>query len=279
MHGRISYVLTPVLVGAGVGGADGAMTHHVMLTLSAYMGGYIFLCFLAGSLATGLYYLAELVEEYSKLTAKVLKHTIQGVAGMHVLLFLMDGTPFTCLLVSLAACAAHGMLLKPYPYISLSSPEFIASCVLTAIQSWMWAGFFREGFTIDSRTYGYYTTEMTLGFFLIMVLLVPFGFFISLSANEGVLPSQSTGSFHGLAQGAAIHTRSGSGMGDMDTGGGGSDMLPGMEGRKRRSKNVVIHLFRRFRAFFIRQKGVVVAFLESQFPGFKAQFGVKRGRA
>jgi len=257
------------------------MAHHVMLTLTAYIGGYIFLCFVAGSLATGLYYLAELVEEYSKLTAKVLKHTIQGVALTHVLVYMLDGTPLKCLLVSLAACAAHSLMLKPFPYISLTSFEFIASFALTLVQTWLWIGYFREGFHIDSRTYGYYTTEMVMGFFLVMVWLVPFGFLMSLSSNDGVLPSSSTGNFFGDGGGIASHTRTGSGLGsgsnlaDMD----GMDMPGGMDGRRRRSKNVVIHLFAKVRVFLMKQKAVVVSLLEKHFPGFRAQYGIKRGRA
>ena len=36
--------------------------------------------------ACGLYYMAELAEEYSRLTKKILTHCIQGVIAIHVLL-------------------------------------------------------------------------------------------------------------------------------------------------------------------------------------------------
>ncbi len=36
--------------------------------------------------ACGLYYMAELAEEYSRLTKKILTHSIQGVIAIHVLL-------------------------------------------------------------------------------------------------------------------------------------------------------------------------------------------------
>eukprot|EP00239_Pterosperma_sp_CCMP1384_P008145 CAMPEP_0197859948 /NCGR_PEP_ID=MMETSP1438-20131217/34968_1 /TAXON_ID=1461541 /ORGANISM="Pterosperma sp., Strain CCMP1384" /LENGTH=104 /DNA_ID=CAMNT_0043476635 /DNA_START=593 /DNA_END=907 /DNA_ORIENTATION=+ len=37
----------------------------------------------------------------------------------------------------------------------------------------------------------YYTIEYVMGFFLLVVWIVPFGYFISLAANESVLPMQS----------------------------------------------------------------------------------------
>ena len=42
-----------------------------------YTGGYLFLVFIAVCLATGLYYLAEIVEEYTRVTKKVLTWAIK----------------------------------------------------------------------------------------------------------------------------------------------------------------------------------------------------------
>ena len=44
--------------------------------------------------ACGLYYMAELAEEYSRLTKKILTYCIQGVIGIHVLLLIFDRFPF-----------------------------------------------------------------------------------------------------------------------------------------------------------------------------------------
>ena len=44
-----------------------------LATLVVYIGGYLFLVFLAVCLATGLYYLAELVEEYTTASKKAIK--------------------------------------------------------------------------------------------------------------------------------------------------------------------------------------------------------------
>jgi hypothetical protein len=73
----------------------------------------------------------------------------------------------------------------------------------------------------------YHSIEYLLGFFLMVVWIVPFGFFISLAANESVLPSGGlAGSGGGLGGGGA----SGGGMGGMGGMGGGSSMPAGAFG-------------------------------------------------
>merc|ERR1712216_196323 len=59
-----------------------------------YVSGYLVLLFLAICMACGLYYMAELAEEYSRLTKKILTYCIQGVIGIHVLLLIFDRFPF-----------------------------------------------------------------------------------------------------------------------------------------------------------------------------------------
>ena len=175
---------------------------HMLSLLVVYAGGYTFLVFLAICLATGLYYLAELVEEYTTFTKKVITYAVYGIVGLHVLLLVVDRQPFLCVASGIAAHAAYFTLLKKFPFISLTSPEFLASCGLLALNHYMWLRHFMQQ---------YYTVEYVMGFFLICVWLVPFGFFISLAANESVLPSNMSGGAYG----------SSSDMGSWGGGGGG----------------------------------------------------------
>ena len=69
----------------------------------AYSGAYLFLVLIAVCLATGLYYLAEMVEEHTRLTKRVLQWSIKISVGVNVLLLIVDGMPFSCVAVSLAA--------------------------------------------------------------------------------------------------------------------------------------------------------------------------------
>jgi hypothetical protein len=151
----------------------------------AYSGAYLFLVFIAVCLATGLYYLAEMVEEHTRLTKRVLQWSIKISVGVNVLLLIVDGMPFSCVAVSLAALGCYQTLLKRFPFIEATSPEFIGSALFLVANHVMWLRHFRG----DAYEYEHHTLEYHLGFFLMIVWIVPFGFFISLAANESVLPS------------------------------------------------------------------------------------------
>ncbi|OZJ06044.1 hypothetical protein BZG36_01146 [Bifiguratus adelaidae] len=70
--------------------------------------------------------------------------------------------------------------LKTFPFISLTSPPFLASCVLVLLNHYLWFTYFSS----------HYEPFMDIAsFFGIMVWLVPFAYFISLSANDAVLPT------------------------------------------------------------------------------------------
>ena len=156
-----------------------------------YTGGYLFLVFIAVCLATGLYYLAEIVEEYTRVTKKVLTWAIKISVGMNVALLVIDRLPFLCILISCAAQGAYWTLLKRFPFMELASPEFLGSVGALILNHFMWMRHFKHDDHHDDH-YGRYndghSVEYLLGFFLMVVWIVPFGFFISLAANESVLP-------------------------------------------------------------------------------------------
>jgi hypothetical protein len=170
----------------------------------------------------GLYYLAEMVEEYTRFAKKFLQNAIKITIGIHALLFFVDGLPFTACLVGGASQIAYSRLLKRYPFIEVQTVEFAASVAMLILTHVYWMRYFRE-----ER----YSTEYAMGFFLCTTWLVPFGFFISLAANESVLPGSTSGI--GGGPGAA-------------TGGiGGNGVYgPGSTGNSREKKrsNVVLQI-------------------------------------
>ncbi|CAM6095506.1 unnamed protein product [Calypogeia fissa] len=151
--------------------------------LVVYAGFYLFLVFFAVCLATGLYYVAELVEEYTRLTKRIINYTIKAVIGIHVVLLLWDRLPFLCIALGIAAHVFYYRMLKTFPYISLTSQDFIASVSLFVISHIAWLRFFLR----DPRCASV-SIEWVLGFMLVILWIVPFAFFISLAANESVLP-------------------------------------------------------------------------------------------
>lgn len=139
--------------------------------------------FMAVCLATGLYYLAEMVEEYTRLTKKVLDWSIKASYGFHALLFIVDRMPFFACAVSCLAQFAYSRMLKRFPFIDFTSGEFLGSVAAMGATHWVWVRHFHST---------YHSTEYVLGFFFMIVWFVPFGFFISIAANESVLPGGAT---------------------------------------------------------------------------------------
>ncbi|KAG0261985.1 erv26 super protein [Actinomortierella ambigua] len=145
-----------------------------------YAGSAIAFLFAVLSIACGLYYLAELVEEYTVQTKRVIKGMTVAVVALHVLLWLMDGLPFSKIAFSLVCHGVYSLNLANFPNISLVSLPFLASCVLVLADHFMWFQYFGRH---------YHTFSSIASFFGICVWLVPFSYFISLSANDNTLPN------------------------------------------------------------------------------------------
>ena len=100
-------------------------------------------------LAAGLYYLAELIEEYTVATSRIIKYmimvskrvTFEIMTGLNSLcdcfqfstamlagLYLFEGFPLLMVGIGLFTNLVYFGLLQTFPYIMLSSPNFILSC-------------------------------------------------------------------------------------------------------------------------------------------------------
>ena len=154
-----------------------------------YVSGYIFLLFVAVCLACGLYYLAELVEEHTTLTKRLMYVCTYAVLAAHPLFYLFEQLPLLAVLCGGATHACYLWLLKTFPYLHPLSPPFIASLVGLVGSHYFWLSHFLSH---------YHSTTHVLCFLLFAVWLVPFGFFISLSANESTLPDRLGGGGGGL---------------------------------------------------------------------------------
>ena len=148
-----------------------------------YVAGYLFLLFVAVCLASGLYYMAELVEEHTVLTRRLISISTVAVLVVHVLFMLFESLPISALAVGMAAHGCYLWLLQSFPFVKMLSPAFLASSVLLVLSHVMWFQHFLSHF---------HQTTHVLCFLFLNVWLVPFGFFISLSANESILPGRSS---------------------------------------------------------------------------------------
>ncbi|QIX01291.1 hypothetical protein AMS68_006808 [Peltaster fructicola] len=167
-----------------------------ILPLLGIIGLVLGFLFLTLAIASGLYYLSELVEEHSVLTKKFLSYLVFVIIGIQVLL-LIDRLPLTLSLLSIASHVIYLQNLRRFPWVKLSDPIFIASCVLVLVNHYLWFKHFSKTPEPTMR-YNYYDTPKVpsfteiASFFGIQVWLVPFALFISLSAGENVLPSMGS---------------------------------------------------------------------------------------
>lgn len=179
-----------------------------ILPLLGYVGLLLGFLFLTLSIASGLYYLSEIVEEHSVLSSKVLRRLIYTVMASLSLLWLVDGFPLHLIAMSFVSHGVYLGNLRHFPVVKLQDPIFLLSCGLVILNHWAWFRFFSkpDAFTkprrggantgnVWSSGYNYYDqpsfTEIA-SYFGLCVWLVPFALFVSLSAGENVLPSMGS---------------------------------------------------------------------------------------
>ncbi|KAF2480571.1 transmembrane adaptor Erv26 [Neohortaea acidophila] len=181
-----------------------------ILPLLGYLGLVLGFLFLTLAIASGLYYLSEIVEEHTVIAKKVLTRMIYAVIAIQLLLLAVDRFPFLLCALSIASHVVYLQNLRRFPIVKLTDPIFLASCALVLLNHWLWFRHFSRTPTrspSDMR-YNYYdpptgpTFTEIASFFGLNVWLTPFALFVSLSAGENVLPSM--GSEYATGQGSSF---------------------------------------------------------------------------
>ncbi|KAL0476263.1 transmembrane adaptor Erv26 [Acrasis kona] len=153
-----------------------------LFVIIAYASLYVGLAFCALCLATGLYYLAELAEEYAVIAKKINTWLILSIIVIHILLWIFDEFKLNQILFGIVSHIVYFQLLKGFPYIRVKSISFIASCACFLISHVLWYYHFT-----DYRT-PYYDLSQLLGFFFSCVWLAPTALFVTLSIGDMSLP-------------------------------------------------------------------------------------------
>jgi hypothetical protein len=148
----------------------------ILFSFITYDSLYIGLAFCALCLATGLYYLAELAEEYSMYTRKVLRVLFFVIIGVHVALLIFERFPF------FTTVFVYFQFLKGFPFFQIQSLTFISSVICFLFTHILWYWHFTDYHT------PHYDFYQLLGFFFSCVWLLPTGFFITLSMDNLSLP-------------------------------------------------------------------------------------------
>lgn len=159
----------------------------LVLTTLSFAGGILAFILITLSIASGLYYVSEFVEEHASFSKKCIQYTIFVVCGI-LAISIIDGLPWYLILLGLGSHAIYYMNLKTFPVIQLSSGRFISACVLVFVNHYFWFRAFGE----MQRERRQVSFGQVASFFGICVWLVPFALFVSLSAGDNMLPSIST---------------------------------------------------------------------------------------
>uniref|UniRef100_A0A182QFG0 Protein TEX261 n=1 Tax=Anopheles farauti TaxID=69004 RepID=A0A182QFG0_9DIPT len=152
------------------------------LTLLSYVSLLVQICFITISIAAGLYYLAELVEEYTVIAKKVIKWMVAVTTVLYVIFIFTENFSWTMMLCGLGAQALHALILNHFPYVRFLSPAFIGAVVLLVANHYLALVYFQLQ---------YHTFSEVLAYFTLCLWLVPFALFVSLSANDNVLPTSN----------------------------------------------------------------------------------------
>ncbi|KAJ8703975.1 hypothetical protein PYW07_013269 [Mythimna separata] len=136
--------------------------------------------FITLAIAAGLYYLAELVEEYTVMAKYIITWTVIVTACIHIGLQLFEDIPLHLNALGLVQQVLHGLLLRDFPVVRVTSIPFITAILTLVLHHYMAFKFFG---TV------YYNFSEVLAYFTLCLWVVPFALFVSLSANDYVLPT------------------------------------------------------------------------------------------
>ena len=120
------------------------------------------------SVAAGMYYVAELIEEYTTVAKRIIRLLLIIVTSLNILLILFESDfTWTLCLIGLISNVIYFFILSDFPVIGFLSPTFLFSMVLLVIHHYFAFSFFN---------YHYYPFPEILAYFTIFVWIIPFCF-------------------------------------------------------------------------------------------------------
>ncbi|KAJ6515652.1 transmembrane adaptor Erv26-domain-containing protein [Mycena sanguinolenta] len=168
--------------------------------------------FVTLSLASGLLYVSELIEENSRLAKKIGQRGIYAIIALHGVLYFSDSLPFSHVVFSMFC---HVVYLQNFsntwPLITLTSLSFMGSCLLVIADHFLWFFHFARVSQDARHNHSFRGAPPPKGmpgfseiatFFGVCVWAAPLFLFLSLSANDNALPT--TGAAPDAAPGGAV---------------------------------------------------------------------------
>ncbi|KAH1012157.1 protein TEX261 [Dendroctonus ponderosae] len=152
----------------------------LFLTLLSYLATLIQLCFLTVAVAAGLYYLAELVEEFPSQGKRIVWWMNFTVLLLYILLWIFESFPIHIIACGLLAHLCHFAIISSFPFASIQSPFMILALIFVVVNHYLAFSYFPNNNN---------TLSEILAYFTLFLWLVPLSLFVSLSLSDTSLPT------------------------------------------------------------------------------------------
>lgn len=116
----------------------------LLLYLLSYVSMLFHICFVTISFAAGLYYISEIVEEYTERAKKVIKFASFATITIYLLLMITEIFTWTLIICGLLAQVVHLVILRNFPNIKILSIEFWSSVLLLLFNHYLAYKHFQE---------------------------------------------------------------------------------------------------------------------------------------
>ncbi|XP_045457009.1 protein TEX261 [Melitaea cinxia] len=136
--------------------------------------------FITLALAAGLFYLAELVEEYTVMAKYVISWVVIATVVIHLGLILFEDIPLYLNAIGVIQQILYGFLLKDFPVVRVTSVAFMTAVLNLILHHYLAIKYFGQV---------HYAFSEVLAYFTLCLWIVPLALFVSLSANDYVLPT------------------------------------------------------------------------------------------
>lgn len=109
----------------------------LIIYLVSYLSLVLHVCFVTISFAAGLYYISEIVEEYTERAKKVIKFNAIFTIGLYILLMITENFSWSMIVCGLLAQVVHLAILRNFPNIKILSLEFWSSVILLLVNHYL----------------------------------------------------------------------------------------------------------------------------------------------
>lgn len=116
----------------------------LVLFLLSYVSLLVHVCFVTISFAAGLYYISEIVEEYTERAKKAIQAIAVTTIGLYILLMLTETFSWTIIACGLVAHVIHLAILRHFPNIEIVSIEFWGAVILLMVNHYLAYKHFQE---------------------------------------------------------------------------------------------------------------------------------------